>query len=691
MSIGSIQGEKWEEINALLMKALALDPQERLAFLEKQPVSAEIRNEVESLLAFEHDAEVILQTSAIEFSKDFFDDDPEPDRTMAGQEIGAYRIVSELGVGGMGAVYLAERRDGKFDQKVAIKLLKREFNARQIRESFRREIEIQSKLVHPNVAAMLDTDTTSDGIPYIVMEFVDGLPIDKYCRENNLGLNERLKIFNKSCEAVAFAHQNLIVHRDLKPSNIIVTPEGNPKLLDFGISKLLGAVDDETGTTMFAAMTPEYASPEQIKGEAVNTATDIYSLGVILFKLLTGTYPYQVKSKASSDVLKEITDSEPLIPSRIIAEADAPVHPSRLVGDIDNIILKALRKDPAERYRTVEQFSGDLWRFIDGLPVLARPSSLAYRTGKFIKRNKISVIAATLIFVSLVAGIAGSMWQANVARAQADIARSEQAKSEKISKFMGRMISYANPEWYAEGSKFGGNARVIDVMNDLGDKIDTEFEGQSDVQAELHHRFAEVYGMVGQPWNTRDTAKAAEFHDKNRYHAIRALELRKQHYGERHELVAKDLFYAYDLLTTDKKGRAEILDHAIRMMRETNPRNLNLPYMLEAYATFLISPQMDEYSEPARQAVYPPTDETNFQIAERYLREELTLLRSHYTEDNYAIFLNECNLSYALASQRKWDDFDQHYAKCKQSPGMERLIELIEKTLAKNRDTGLPP
>ncbi len=544
------------------------------------PAESEIRTEIESFLAYEDHAKKILGTTAITFSKDFFDGDPADAYSEVGQEIGAYRIVSELGIGGMGAVYLAKRSDGKFDQKVAIKLLKREYNAGKTRDAFRREIEIQSKLVHPNVATMLDTGTTADGIPYIVMEYVEGLEIDKYCCENNLGLTQRLKIFNKACEAVAFAHQNLIVHRDIKPSNIIVTPEGNPKLLDFGISKLTGTVDDAKGLTILGAMTPEYASPEQIKGEPVSTATDIYSLGVILFKLLTGSYPYDLKNKVNGEVQKKITDSEPMPPSVAASVTSSPhrlISSSHLEGDLDNIILKALRKEPEERYHTVEQFEEDIWRFIDGLPVLARGQSLGYRASKFFKRNRVSVIAATFVFVSLIAGLTAAIRQTNIARAQASLARiesdnakAEQEKSEKISKFMGKMISYANAGWYAEGAKFHGDARVIDALLDMSDKIDVEFADEPDVAAELHHKFAEAFSLAHPSRMDKDLVDLLQ--KKRDLHALRALELRVQYYGEWHELVAKDLFYAWPLIAHTDIEQAALLDRAINMMPLDKPQ-----------------------------------------------------------------------------------------------------------------------
>lgn len=216
----------------------------------------------------------------------------------------------------MGVVYLAARADGKFEQKVAIKMLKREFNVEKIRQTFQREKEILSKLNNPLITRLLDAGTTDDGVPYLVMEYIEGEPIDKFCENKNLSLNSRLKLFNKVCEAVSFAHRNLIIHRDLKPSNILVTEKGKPKLLDFGISKLLGAENSEENmrVTAFGAMTPEYASPEQIKGETITTATDIYSLGVVLYKMLTDSHPFDLKGKTNGELLKIITEHKPVCP-----------------------------------------------------------------------------------------------------------------------------------------------------------------------------------------------------------------------------------------------------------------------------------------------------------------------------------------------------------------------------------------
>lgn len=686
-----MRAENWKNVKDVLMQALDLDAAERRKFLDELPITEEIRDQVVSLLAVHKGSEGFMSVPASGIFSEFFGHDPVAEQQLTGQTIGVYEVVKELGIGGMGAVYLARRTDGKFDQQVAIKLLKREFNVGPTRESFKREIDIQSRLSHPNIARILDTGTTDDGIPYIVMEYIAGLAIDKFCRENDLSLTERLKLFNKACDAVAFAHQNLIVHRDLKPSNIIVPPDGIPKLLDFGISKLLDPHDGETsGVTIMGAMTPEYASPEQVNGGPVSTATDIYSLGVVLFKLLTGRHPYDHGNNISGDLLKEITDSEPILPSRAAsASAEIEVPASELKGDLDNIILKALSKEPERRYSTVEQFSADIWRFNDGLPVIARPATFIYRASKFYRRNRISVIASAFVFLSLTVGVIVAVSQADAARRQAQIAsearsaaesettraRSEQQKAEMINRFMGKLISFANPRWDAKGARSDGEAKVIDVLFEMSDRIDQEFPENIEVRAELHHKFAEVFQRITRPYYKNPRAPEARV--KSVFHARQALELRKQFYGSHHEFVAQDLAYIVWTHEQEPADAAKTMAEAIQMMRETNPKNTNLPFMLGEYVGGLMLPNHSEtaydikyprenFHEVYRQAAIPATSENKYQIGERYLREALPMLRAQFTSDNYAIFVTECYLAYALAKQDKWADFDVPYQVCKQ-------------------------
>lgn len=688
--------DRWASIKEVLAEALERPPEERGEFLRSCSLDHSSLSEVESLLNIENEADDFMSTTAGGLAGEFFDEDTVPVAEMSGRTIGPYQIESELGVGGMGAVFVARRCDGKFDQRVAIKLVRREFNVARVREAFDREIGIQSALIHPNIARILDTGTTEDGIPYIAMEFVDGEPLDEYCRKRSLTLRERLKVFNKVCEAVSFAHRNLTVHRDIKPTNILVSPDGTPKLLDFGLSKLLGSIDDAPASTLFGAMTPEYASPEQARGETVTTATDIYSLGVVLYKLLTGRLPYSLTSKAPAQLAGEISVASPAHPSRSVSE-DGPIRRSELAGDLDNIILKALSKEPSDRYQTVDQLSDDIWRWMDGMPVSARAASWQYRAGRFFKRNRIVSVSAALVLLAIVGGAGTAIWQSNTARvhaavaeSEADKARAEQAKAEKVTRFMSKIIGYANPAWYAEGSKLKGQARVIDALDDLEDKIDVEFATEPDVAAELHHKFSEVFLMVsrGQPAAIRD-----QYLEKRRIHILRALELRVRHYGEWHELVAKDLYYGFSLIGKTEREQADLLMRAIVMMRDTNPKNLNLPYMFETYAEYIAMPATrPERAQAYLDAVLPPTDKNRYEIAEEMLRESLPIFRLHYNTDNGAIHSAECRLTYALAMQGKWSDLDKRYAICKRfgedDPSPDALkvrqmyVDLIESALA---------
>ena len=349
------------------------------------------------------------------------------DAAKPGSRIGPYRIVREIGRGGMGAVHLAERDDEHYRQQVAIKLIKPGLGGDVIRRRFRNEMQILAELNHPNIARLFDAGTTADGLSYLVMEYVEGSAINVYCDQHQLSVEQRLDLFRTVCEAVQYAHQHLVIHRDIKPGNILVTGEGVPKLVDFGIAKLLQrgtlASSDLTATAM-PFMTPQYASPEQVRGESVTTATDVYSLGVVLYELLSGHAPYHFHSPVPHEVARAICDQDPERPSvaatRGEATGDTRISPTRkrLHGDLDNIVLMAMRKEPQRRYATAEQLAEDIRRHQNGLPVRARHDTFTYRAGKFIRRQKVAVTAAVIIALTLVGGIVATTWQARVARAE---------------------------------------------------------------------------------------------------------------------------------------------------------------------------------------------------------------------------------------------------------------------------------
>jgi serine/threonine protein kinase/tetratricopeptide (TPR) repeat protein len=437
--------ERWQEVKAVLAAALERAPAERPDFLRQicgENIS--LLHEVESLIAYEQAGDKTGESLELGFefgpraladlSGSGLDVPLNDDESMKpDRRIGPYEIVRELGRGGMGAVYLARRAD-EYRQHVAIKLIRRGMDTDLVLRRFRNERQILAALDHPNIARLLDGGTTEDGLPYLVMEYVEGEPLDAYCDRCALNTEERLRVFRQVCDAVHYAHQRLVIHRDIKPSNILVTREGIPKLLDFGIAKLLtpelAAQTLDATSPALRLMTPLYASPEQIKGEPITTTTDVYSLGVLLYELLTGHRPYRVRNAATHEVIKAVLEEEPAKPSTVVLWAEevrkgedsscvtlTPESASklrgvtpdrlrrRLRGDLDNIVLTALRKDPARRYASVEQFSEDVRRHLEGLPVFARKDTLGYRTVKFIRRNRIGVAGAIIVVIMLLSGI----------------------------------------------------------------------------------------------------------------------------------------------------------------------------------------------------------------------------------------------------------------------------------------------
>jgi serine/threonine protein kinase len=427
--------ERWEQVSEAMEKALHLSPAQRQDYLAEIAHSdPELLQELESLLASHREAGAgFLNTPALQTARD---DEVAQPRKFLGQRLGAYQIVELIGVGGMGEVYRAFRADDQYRMQVALKVVPGGHDSSFVFRRFKNERQILASLDHPNIAHLLDGGTTEEGAPYFVMELIEGESIDRYCDHHKLGISDRLKLFLQVCSAVQFAHQRLIIHRDIKPSNILVTAGGMPKLLDFGIAKILdpsAATDGfEPTLTQFRALTPSYASPEQIEGEPITTASDVYSLGVVLYELLTGQHPYQVAGDTAEKIARAACETEPKKPSSVAREAGRPASAENLEsaisssvpiareaeklrkglrGDLDNIILMALRKEPQRRYSSVELFSQDIRRHLENLPVSARNDTVAYRVSKFARRHKAGIAAAVIVMVALLLGMGMTLQQ----------------------------------------------------------------------------------------------------------------------------------------------------------------------------------------------------------------------------------------------------------------------------------------
>ncbi len=408
--------EKWDQAQRLFLAAADLAPAEQALFLNKYCADdRELRAEVESLiLADTGSAEYIASAVESEASRLF-------ESQFRNDRLGPYRILRQLGRGGMGAVFLATRDDEQYQKQVAIKVVKRGMDTAEVLERFRHERQILANLDHPFIARLYDGGTTVDGLPFFVMEYIEGQPVDVFCKQHQLDTKARLRLFVKICEAVAYAHRNLVVHRDLKPGNIFVTQTETPKLLDFGIAKLLSA-DPSKIATVIQAFTPDYASPEQVRGEPISTATDVYSLGAVLYELLTGERAQKTTSATPLEVDRAICQIEVTRPSLVARNLDS---------DLDNVVLMAMRKEPARRYASADQFAADIQRYLNGEPVMARQNSFWYRSRKFARRNRFKIAAAALIFASLVAALVVTVSEERIAQSARQAAEAQRTVAER--------------------------------------------------------------------------------------------------------------------------------------------------------------------------------------------------------------------------------------------------------------------
>lgn len=535
----------WHKIKQIFSDALEREGSERETFVEDAcGNNKKLLDEVRSLLAA-HENPGALDKSPEELKKSMYT--RFESKKIKGKKVGPYKIIKELGHGGMGSVYLAERDDGQFDQRVAIKLLRTGFTSQNQINRFLAERQILATLVHRNIARLLDGGVTDYGQPWFVMEYVEGLPIDQYCDQNQLSISERLELFTDVCHAVHYAHRQLVVHRDLKPSNILVEEDGTVKLLDFGIAKALNP--DKTlldympvTKTGLLPLTPAYASPEQIRGNSVSTSSDIYQLGVMLYELLTGISPYNVSGRSPSEIERIICEKDPTHPSTAVTKissekSESSLNPhqisnvrktdprqlqKQLKGELDIIVLKAMRKEADRRYESGEQLASDINNYLAGRPVTAHPDSMGYRLQKFIRRNRLGVSAAAVILILVIGYAVTITWHTQQTQSALKQAQQETTKAEQVTGFLIDMFEAADP---AEAMGDTLNTRTL---LERGIRQAEQLDGQPDIQARMFDAAGQVYMALGQYEDARPLLE-------------RSLDLRKKVHGEKHPMVSESL------------------------------------------------------------------------------------------------------------------------------------------------------
>jgi serine/threonine protein kinase/Flp pilus assembly protein TadD len=500
----TLDSGRWYRLSPHLDHALALTPPNRESWL------AALRRDDPAVA---HDLEALLEEHRMLNAEGFLDDGARVLRgpaALEGARVGSYKLIKSIGRGGMGTVWLASRHDGRFEGQAAIKLLNAELVGRTGGERFKREGTILARLTHPHIARLIDAGLSSAGQPYLVLEHIDGRHIDQHCDDRALGVEARIRLFLDVLAAVAHAHANLIVHRDLKPSNVLVTNDGQVKLLDFGIAKLLGddlSPHDPTLTREAGAgMTPRYAAPEQVSGGPITTATDVYSLGVLLYGLLTGHEPLGSSARSTAEIVKAIVDTEPRRMSSVVAEAGNPPPPSAghaarrgttperlrrsLQGDLDTIVSKALKKNPDERYASVAEFADDLRRVIEHLPISARPDALTYRAAKFARRHRRSLVVAAASAVLV--GMTIAFYTVKLAH-ERDLAARQAAKASKVSELLTEILDGADPFRTPDAQE----PTVRRLLDAGAERMARDLADQPEIRAEVSTLIGRVYQRLG--------------------------------------------------------------------------------------------------------------------------------------------------------------------------------------------------
>jgi eukaryotic-like serine/threonine-protein kinase len=579
--------DHWKRIDELFYAALDLDPQARPAFLERAcGTNVELLKEIQSLLEASEKTLGFAQKAVVQVARE---QTLEP--LPAGSRVGAYKLLRSIGEGGMGTVYLASRADELYQQQVAIKLMHRSFGFSQVMLlRFSAERQILADLNNPNIARLIDGGMTSDGLPYLVMEYVDGTRIDSYCRDNNLSLEDRLHIFRTVCSAVEYAHKHLVIHRDIKPANILVTADRVPKLLDFGIAKLLDpqATNQSLTRASERLMTPEYASPEQLRGGQITTAADVYALGVLLYELLAGKHPFEMQTKSPLEIAQLICEQEPEPPSR--ANTSSGNRPSaqasrRLKGDIDNIVLMAMRKEPSRRYTSAGALSADIQAYLTGYSVRARTDAWGYRTSKFVRRHKAAVSAGVLAVITLISFSIGMGLLAKRANRERRLADQQRLASQHEADILASIFDAVTPQ-----AAKGNQVTARELLDQSANRIDTDLAATPDAQATALYNLGVAYRQIG-------------LTDKAEPLLERAYNLRRGLFGEGNIEVASGASALAEVYRLQGQfAKAEALSREALQSAQKAPGD-NTPVIAEIYARLGFTLYLDSRDSEAESAL----------------------------------------------------------------------------------------
>ncbi len=709
---------QWNRVRAMFEAALELPEAERRSFVEATSTDLALRDEVLALLAADAGtaaAATDVGDAAPDLLAGIGDDAGADERgALVGTRVGPWRLERELGRGGMGAVYLGERVDGDFRQFAAIKLVRSSWEAGELQRRFRSERRILASLDHPNIARLVDGGETADGKPYLAMEYVDGQPLCAHCDARRLAVADRLQLFLAVCAAVAYAHRSLVVHRDLKPSNVLVGSDGEVKLLDFGIARLLENDAAMTGSAM-RVFTPEYAAPEQVRGDPLTTSVDVYALGVMLFELLTGRRPYRLSATTPAMLERAILAEEAQRPSQVAVSGDALSSPlaharasephqlgASLRGDLDAIVLKALRKEPQQRYVSVEALANDVRCYLGRQPVAARRGNWRYRGVRFLQRHWLAVALGSIAFAGILTGLGVALWQAERARQQELVAQNEARKARAVSEFLTGVFKAAEP-----GSSDGRDPRASELLRRAADKVGAQSDIAPTSRASMLMAIGSAYlTMDDHPRGLelmRSAHEAALRGDDVRLRAETQLELARaldsdgQSNAALHELEQAQSFVATDPLSDGVLRRrfgyliavvynnldraADALPHLDRVYREAVATDglgsAAVGKFVDLYSSLLISAHRGgdaialtqaNYEASRRRPDLPLLERSNFAAAyglsllraeraaeaESAYREALALDEKLYGVGNLATDISMNNVAAALRNQRRF-------------------------------------